>query len=442
MSKGAIRTIMSKAAFYTLGCKVNQYETEAISELFCKEGYEIVGYEEYADVYVINTCTVTAMSDRKSRQIIRRAKKHNPNAIVVVTGCYAQTNPEAVAEIEGVNLIVGTDDRKRIAELCKSISPDEQRSCVGDIMKQHKFEDLTITECHDRTRAYIKIQEGCNQFCSYCIIPYARGPIRSRDLEDVIRETKILADNGYTEVIYTGIHVASFGLDTGKPLLAELLCRADKIDGIRRIRLSSIEPMTLNEEFIESIKSCSKLCRHFHLSLQSGCDETLKRMNRKYTTEEYAKIAEGLRKHFPGAAITTDIMTGFPGETDEEFSETLEFVKKIRFADAHIFQYSPRKGTPAAKRADQIPPQIKEKRSKRLIELCGQTRDDFISSFKGKTVEVLFERKKNGNIYEGKTSNYITVEVESEKPISGTYQNVIINKTENGTAFGTVAELN
>lgn len=429
---------MSKAAFYTLGCKVNQYETEAISEIFKKAGYEIVGYEDFADVYVINTCTVTAMSDRKSRQIIRRAKKHNPNAIVVATGCYAQTNPEAVARIGGVNLIVGTDDRKRIAELCNSIKPDEQRSCVGDIMKQHEFETLSVTECHDRTRAYIKIQEGCNQFCSYCIIPYARGPIRSRNLEDVIAETRVLADNGYTEVIYAGIHVASYGLDKGKPLLAELLCRADKIDGIRRIRLSSIEPMTLNEEFIASIKPCTKLCRHFHLSLQSGCDETLKRMNRKYTTAEYEKIVDGLREHFPGAAVTTDIMTGFPGETDGEFEKTLEFVRKIRFADAHIFQYSPREGTPAAKRADQISPQKKEERSKQLIELCSKTRDEFISSFKGKSLEVLFERKKDNGVYEGKTSNYITVEVESKKPLAGTYQNVIIDGEKNGIAFGHV----
>ena len=429
---------MSKAAFYTLGCKVNQYETEAICELFKKAGYEIVQYEDFADVYVINTCTVTAMSDRKSRQIIRRAKKRNPNAVVVATGCYAQTNPEAVAEIEGVNLIVGTDDRKRIVELCDSIKPGEQRSCVGDIMKQHEFEGLSVTECHDRTRAYIKIQEGCNQFCSYCIIPYARGPVRSRDLEDVIRETKILADNGYTEVIYTGIHVASYGMDKGKPLLAELLRRADKTDGIRRIRLSSIEPMTLNAEFIREVKACTKLCAHFHLSLQSGCDETLRRMNRKYSTAEYEKIVDGLRENFPGAAVTTDIMTGFPGETDEEFEKTLEFVRKIRFADAHIFQYSPRKGTPAAKRTDQVSPQLKESRSRQLIELCAKTRDEFISSFKGKSLEVLFERKKDSGVYEGKTSNYITVEVKSEKPLAGTYQNVVIYDEKDGIAFGRI----
>lgn len=431
---------MNKAAFYTLGCKVNQYETEAMSELFAKAGYEICEFDGYADVYVINTCTVTAMSDRKSRQIIRRAKRHNPNSVVAVTGCYAQANPKAVAEIEDVNLILGTDDRKRIVELCESVRPSEQRCCVGDIMKQHDFEKMTVADYHDRTRAYIKIQEGCNQFCSYCIIPYARGPIRSRDIDDVISETEILVKNGYTEITYAGIHVASYGIDKGGARLAELLCRADKIEGLKRIRLSSIEPMTLNKDFINSIKHCEKLCHHFHLSLQSGCDETLARMNRKYTTAQYKAIVDGLRKNYPDAAITTDIMTGFPGETDEEFEKTVEFVKSIHFADAHIFQYSPRKGTPAAKRSDQTEPQVKEKRSKILIDLCERQRDEFINSFVGKTVEVLFEQRNKNRLYEGKTSNYITVAVQCEEELSGCYKEVVIDSVIDGTAFGHITD--
>ena len=430
---------MKKAAFYTLGCKVNQYETQAMTELFSNSGYDICDFDSYADVYVINTCTVTAMSDRKSRQIIRRAKKNNPNSIIIVTGCYAQTNPDAVKKIDGVNLIVGTSDRKNIVSLCESLGPDTISCHIGDIMKNHSFEDLQISKYEERTRAYIKIQEGCNQFCSYCIIPYARGPIRSRDEEEILAETKKLVKNGYTEIIYTGIHIASFGLDKEKERLADFLCKANEIDGLERIRLSSIEPMTLNTEFTNKIKDCSKLCHHFHLSLQSGCDETLKRMNRKYTTEQYKKIVEDLRTLYPDVAITTDIMTGFPGETDEEFSKTLEFVNEIQFADAHIFQYSPRNGTPAAKRDDQVAPYLKEERSKKLIEVCARSRDNFISSFIGKEMCVLFEQPIKG-FFEGKTSNYITVYVKSDINLQGQYKKVVIDKCDNGIAYAHIIE--
>ncbi len=426
---------MKRAAFYTLGCKVNQYETEAMTELFINAGYEISDFNSYADVYVINTCTVTSMSDRKSRQIIRRAKKNNPNAIVAVTGCYAQTNPDAVSAIEDVNIIIGTKDRKNIVNLCESVTCDDSLCLVGDIMKNHEFEALSISHYEERTRAFIKIQEGCNQFCSYCIIPYARGPIRSRDFDEVIFETKKLVANGYTEIIYTGIHIASYGLDRGKTELARLLNEADKIDDLKRIRLSSIEPMTLNEEFIQSIKNCEKLCHHFHLSLQSGCDETLKRMNRKYTTAQYKAIVDGLRNAFPDAAITTDIMTGFPGETDEEFAKTLEFAKEISFADAHIFQYSRRQGTPAAKRPDQISPQIKELRSKELIALCDKSKNEFISSYIGKETEVLFEQSVKGGYFEGKTANYITVYLKTDENLQGIFKNVIINEVKDGIAY-------
>ncbi|MBR3791902.1 MAG: MiaB/RimO family radical SAM methylthiotransferase, partial [Clostridia bacterium] len=322
--------------------------------------------------------------------------------------------------------------------ICESIEKNEKISYVSDIMKTHDFEDLEISHYNERTRAYIKIQEGCNQFCSYCIIPYARGPIRSRNMDEILAETKKLIDNGYTEIIYTGIHVASFGIDRGKAELADLLKQANRFDGLKRIRLSSIEPMTLNKEFIDSIKECDKLCPHFHLSLQSGCDQTLKRMNRKYTTAQYREIVDGIRMNFKDVAITTDIMTGFPGETDEEFSKTLEFVKEISFADAHIFQYSPRKGTPAAKRDDQISPEIKEKRSKELINICKKSQDTFISSFIGETMEVLFEQPAKNGYFEGKTSNYITVYVKTNENLQGLYKNVVIDSTKNGIAYGTI----
>ena len=431
---------MKKVAFYTLGCKVNQYETEAMSELFSNSGYEICDFDGFADIYVINTCTVTSMSDRKSRQIIRRAKKQNSDAIVIVTGCYSQTNPESVLELDGVNLILGTKDRKNIVTLAENTKSTDKLSFVGDIMKTHTFENLEISHYEERTRAFIKIQEGCNQFCSYCIIPYARGPIRSREMNDVILETEKLVNNGYTEIIYTGIHVASYGLDTGEPKLADLLKEANKIEGLKRIRLSSIEPMTLDEEFIKRISECDKLCHHFHLSLQSGCDETLKRMNRKYTTQEYKKIVDGLRNKYPDVAITTDIMTGFPGETDEEFSKTLDFVKEISFADAHIFQYSQRNGTPAAKRPDQISPEVKEKRSKELIKICKKSQDEFVSSFIGKTMEVLFEQPSKNGYFEGKTSNYITVYVKTDENLQSIYKNVYIQEVKNQIAYGIIVD--
>ena len=406
---------MRKVAFYTLGCKVNQYETEAMSELFKNKDYKIVDFEEYADIYIINTCSVTSMSDRKSRQIIRRAKKHNENAIVIVTGCYAQTAADEVLKIDGVNAVIGNHNKCNIVEICESLSPASSYNAVFDIMNSHEFENLTINNYESRTRAFIKIQDGCNQFCSYCIIPYARGPIRSRDEESILDEIKKLADNGFREVILTGIHVASYGFDTNTNL-ASLVLKIDGIDGIDRIRLSSIEPMAIDYTFIEMVKSSKKLCRHFHLSLQSGCDETLHRMNRKYTTAEFMDIVNGIRDIFPDAAITTDIMVGFPGETDEEFEKSLEFVNKVQFGDAHIFQYSPRRGTPAAKKK-QIPPTVKEHRSKLMISATDKTRADFIRQFEGQTMDVLFERSNDG-VYEGKTNNYIPVFVKSDTDIS------------------------
>ena len=295
---------MKKAAFYTLGCKVNQYETEAMAELFADSGYEIKEFTEVADVYVINTCSVTNMGDRKSRQIIRRAKKLNPNAVIAVTGCYAQTAPDEVLAIEGVNLVLGTKDRKNIVTLVEELNTESNINHVSDIMSNHEFEELQIKQYSNRTRAFIKIQEGCNQFCSYCIIPYARGPVRSRAKDDVV-----------------GIHVASYGVDLGNTTLESLIMDVDKIDGVERIRLSSIEPMTLNQEFIDSIKDSKKLCHHFHISLQSGCDETLKRMNRKYTTAQFKGIVDGLREAFNDVAITTDIMVATSRNTCRKTSK-------------------------------------------------------------------------------------------------------------------------
>lgn len=431
---------MKKVAFYTLGCKVNQYETEAMAELFSNRGYEICGFDGFSDIYVINTCTVTGMSDRKSRQIIRRAKKHNPNSFVIVTGCYAQTAPDDILKIDGVNLVIGTQKRSEIVDLYERHMNESALSCVSDIMRTHTFDNLTVSEYADRTRAYIKVQEGCNQFCSYCIIPYARGPIRSRPLDEVIAETKRLAEKGFTEITYVGIHIASYGLDTKTAGLAELLNAADKIDGIKRIRLSSIEPMTLNREFTGKIKDYRKLCRHFHLSLQSGCDETLKRMNRKYTTDEYYDIVEGLREVFPDVAITTDIMVGFAGETDEEFAKTCAFAEKVGFAGAHIFQYSQRDGTPAAAYPNQVDPQTKEKRSKAIDAICKKSHAEFMSRFIGKTAEVLFEQAAPNGYFEGKTDNYQTVWVKTADDLSSQYRRVLLKEIKNDTFIGELTD--
>ncbi|HHY91013.1 MAG TPA: tRNA (N(6)-L-threonylcarbamoyladenosine(37)-C(2))-methylthiotransferase MtaB, partial [Clostridiales bacterium] len=318
---------METVAFYTLGCKVNQYETEAMKELFEKAGYTIVEAEGKADVYVINTCTVTNLGDRKSRQFIRRAKRNNPESIIAVVGCYAQIAPEEVLSIEGVNLILGTKDRNRIVEYVEQAKKSRGKiNVVEDIMKADEFEEMPIEKMQGKTRAYLKIQEGCNQYCSYCIIPYARGPIRSRKLEDIVHEVRRLEQHGFKEIVLTGIHIASYGKDLGKNTLLDVIRSVHNAEGIQRIRLSSIEPTIMTEAFVEELSKLEKVCPHFHLSLQSGCDETLKRMNRKYTTDEYRRVVHRLRKIWPDVSITTDIMVGFPGETEEEFEKTMDFV--------------------------------------------------------------------------------------------------------------------
>jgi threonylcarbamoyladenosine tRNA methylthiotransferase MtaB len=338
---------VDKVAFYTLGCKVNQYETEAMAEAFEHAGYEIVDFEEAADVYVINTCTVTGLSSRKSRQAIRRARQLNSGAIVAAVGCYPQTAREEVESIPEVDIVAGTADRLKLPEYVEKFRSGGGRiSEVGNIMKKHDFEDLKIERYKGRTRAFLKIQEGCSQFCSYCIIPYARGPIRSRPAEDVADEVRKLSEAGFREVVLTGIHIASYGKGQGKIRLMDLIRLIHGMDGIERIRLGSIEPTMITEDFVAQAAAMEKLCPHYHISLQSGCDETLARMNRKYKTADYKKAVDLLREQIPDVSITTDVMVGFPGETEEEFSKTYEFLKMIRFAKMHVFKYSPRKGHP------------------------------------------------------------------------------------------------
>ena len=436
---------MKKAAFYTLGCKVNQYETEAMAELFADSGYEIKEFTEVADVYVINTCSVTNMGDRKSRQIIRRAKKLNPNAVIAVTGCYAQTAPDEVLAIEGVNLVLGTKDRKNIVTLVEELNTESNINHVSDIMSNHEFEELQIKQYSNRTRAFIKIQEGCNQFCSYCIIPYARGPVRSRAKDDVVREIKELAHNGFKEIILVGIHVASYGVDLGNTTLESLIMDVDKIDGVERIRLSSIEPMTLNQEFIDSIKDSKKLCHHFHISLQSGCDETLKRMNRKYTTAQFKGIVDGLREAFNDVAITTDIMVGFPDETDKDFEESLKFAEKIGFSKIHVFPYSVRPGTKAAEMKNQVSENIKAQRAKIMKSAGSQLTERFMKTQVGMTVPVLFERESSPEFHQGFTPNYTLIKIpakKSEKSLRRMIFYVKIVESKKDCCIGELVKLN
>lgn len=419
---------MKKAAFYTLGCKVNQYDTEAVIEAFKSEGYEIVNFGEYADVYVVNTCTVTHLSDRKCRQALRKTKKINPNSVLVAMGCYAQSAQEKIKEeVEEVDIIVGTNNRNQIVQLVEEYNEtSEFNNTVNNIMDVEEFEELKISAMDEHTRVYVKIQEGCNNYCTYCIIPYVRGKIRSRKEENVIDEVTRLAEVGFKEIILAGIHVASYGKDLENTTLTTLIPKIHEIGGIERVRMSSIEPIVVTDDFIEMIKKLPKLCRHFHLSLQSGCDTVLKRMNRKYKTAEYEKSVERLREVWPDVAITTDIIVGFPGETEEEFEETVAFAKRIGFAGVHIFPYSTREGTPAAKMKDQVAPGIKDERAKRLKAVTDESARLFIESHIDKIVEVLFEEHKDGKVY-GHTSNYLKVVVSSEESLENIIHKVAIN---------------
>jgi len=432
---------VKKAAFYTLGCKVNQYETEAMAEAFEKAGYAVVDFEEAADVYVINTCTVTGLSSRKSRQAIRRAKQRNRNAVVVAVGCYPQTAKEEVESMSEVDIIVGTAERRRLPEYVEEFLNGGGRiTAVGNIMKEYSFEDLSIEKYKSRTRAIMKVQDGCSQFCSYCIIPYARGPIRSRPAEEVLGEVRRLVEAGFREVVLTGIHIASYGLDLGQIRLPDLIRMVHDVDGIERIRLGSLEPTMITEGFVAEAAQLEKLCPHYHISLQSGCDETLKRMNRKYTTAEYAKAVDLLRDKIPDVSVTTDVMVGFPGETDEEFETTYRFLEKIRFAKMHVFKYSPRKGTPAARRSDQVDGRVKEERSERLIELSDRCQLEFNSSFLGRVMPVLYEQEDRDRKgwYEGLTPNYIRVLSKGDAGVVGNILPTRLVEAENDFISGEV----
>jgi threonylcarbamoyladenosine tRNA methylthiotransferase MtaB len=405
---------MKKAALHNLGCKVNAYETEAMQHLLEEAGYEIVPFTQKADVYVINTCSVTNMADRKSRQMLHKAKKNNPDSIVVAAGCYVQTSEKEVLNDLSVDIVIGNDRKHDLVRLLEEYSLDSVNDTVDDINDgKHDFEELFIDQTKEHTRAFIKVQDGCNQFCSYCIIPYARGRVRSRRFENVIAEVERLAANGFKEVVLTGIHLSSYGVDFEEATgLLELIQAVNAVKGIERIRLGSLEPKIVTEHFASELSKLDKICPHFHLSLQSGCDATLKRMNRKYTTKEYERGCELLRKYFVHPAITTDVIVGFPGETEEEFEQTKAYLEHIHFYEMHIFKYSKRKGTRAAVMPDQIDEQIKAARSEKLIALSHDMSKEFRKFYIGKNEEVLFEEKAvigDKEYFVGYTKEYVKV---------------------------------
>ena len=390
-----------------------------MAEQFMEQGYELVEKQEIADICIVNTCTVTNMSDRKSRQMLRRVKEINPNAIVVACGCYAQVAKDELEKMEEIDIVLGNNEKKDIVKYVEKYNAEKNKiEELEDVMKTNEFVDFGDVTFTEKTRAVIKVQDGCNRFCTYCIIPYARGKIRSRKPESVVSEIKKIAETGIKEVVITGIHVASYGKDLSEDIgLIDLLEKINQIEGIERIRLGSLEPTLITEQFLERLVKLEKICHHFHLSLQSGCDETLKRMNRKYTTEEFGKIVELLRKTYNDVILTTDIIVGFPGETDEEFEKTYKFLSEIKFYKMHVFKYSQRKGTPAAKMPKQVDGNIKEQRSKKLIELSDKNELEYNQTYIGKTVKVLFEEEKQG-VYKGHTQNYILVYCESSEDLS------------------------
>lgn len=416
---------MKSVSFCTLGCKVNQYETEAMITLFKERGYEIKSFEDICDIYVINTCTVTGTGERKSRQMIGRAHKKNPDALICVAGCYSQVSPEDVKKLPSVGIVIGTKDRAKIVDMAEEfLKTGKKEAKISDILKQREFERLWITSYEDKTRAFVKIEEGCTEFCSYCIIPYARGPVRSRPLEDIEKEVRTLSKNGYREIVLTGIHIGSYGRDLENTSLIDAVKTVNAIDGIERIRLGSVEPRVLDENFVREISKMEKVCDHFHISLQSGCDKTLRNMNRKYTTKEYKDAVERLRNAFENPAITTDIITGFPMETDEDFDLSLKFMEDVRFSEVHVFPYSPRKGTKAAMMDGQVEKKTREKRAKIMIEKAKELHREYVKSFENTTQSVLFEQHIGDGIYEGHMTNYIKVRMESCEDISHKILNV------------------
>lgn len=384
-----------------------------MKQKFINNGYKIVNFEETADIYIVNTCTVTNMADRKSRQILRRPKQINPNSLLVIVGCYVQVGKKELEQIEEIDLILGNNEKNDIVEYVEKY--EERQAIVSDINNQKEYKDFGETTYTEKVRAFIKIQDGCNNFCSYCIIPFARGRVRSREIENVISEITDIAKKGIKEVVITGIHIASYGIDFDEKIgLIDLLEKINKIDGIERIRLGSLEPKLITEQFIEKLSKLEKICDQFHMSLQSGCNETLKRMNRKYTTQDFEKSVRILRNSYPNSLLTADIIVGFPGETEEEFNTTYNFLKKIGFYKIHTFKYSKRKGTVAEKMPNQISNQLQEERSKKIIELSNEMQNKYNNSYIGKQVKVLFEEKE-GEYYKGHTPNYMLIKVKTEE---------------------------
>lgn len=429
-----------KVAFSTLGCRVNTYESEAMAEKFVREGYEIVDFSEKADVYVINTCSVTNMGDKKSRQIIGKARRLNEEAIIAAVGCYSQIAPDEVSAIEGVDVVLGTRNKGDIVYYVnKARDEQKQQIQVAEVLKNKEFEDLSIADYQDKTRAFLKIQDGCNRFCAYCLIPYTRGAVCSKDFNKVMQEIKDLASHGFKEIILSGIHTASYGVDLEEKVsVVDILEAIENIDGIERVRIGSIDPTFFTEDVVKRIVCLKKLCTQFHLSLQSGCDATLKRMNRRYSSKKYEEIVNLLRDKIKDVSITTDVIVGFPGETDEEFNETYEFLKRIKLTKTHIFKYSQRTGTKAYSMENQVDGTAKDKRSKILIELNKVNEENFIKSYIGKTLDVLFEEKysKEENYYVGYTKNYIRVIAKADCDISSKILNVKIENAQGEIAKG------
>ena len=414
-----------KAALHNLGCKVNAYETEAMQQILEEAGYEIVPFSEYADVYVINTCSVTNMADRKSRQMLHRAKKQNPDAIVVGAGCYVQTKEAQALVDESIDIVIGNNKKHELVPLLREHEASHRKmACVADINHEKQtYEELSLSRTAEHTRAFIKVQDGCNQFCTYCIIPFARGRVRSRELPDVLQEIRTLAKSGYREVVLTGIHLSSYGVDNGESLL-HLIEAVHELEGIERIRLGSLEPRIVTDAFAKRLSELPKICPHFHLSLQSGCDTVLSRMNRRYDTAEYEAGCALLRRYFEHPAITTDVIVGFPGETDEEFETTERYLERIHFYEMHIFQYSRREGTKAAAMPDQVPEAVKKERSEKLLALGHRMSEEFRRYYLGRQVTALLEEEflyDGKRYYTGYTKEYVKVAVETEKDLSNTF---------------------
>ena len=414
-----------KAALHNLGCKVNAYETEAMQQILEEAGYEIVPFSEYADVYVINTCSVTNMADRKSRQMLHRAKKQNPDAIVVGAGCYVQTKEAQALVDESIDIVIGNNKKHELVSLLQEYEASHRKTArVADINHEKQaYEELSLSRTAEHTRAFIKVQDGCNQFCTYCIIPFARGRVRSRELPDVLREIRTLAKSGYREVVLTGIHLSSYGVDNGETLM-HLIEAVHELEGIERIRLGSLEPRIVTDAFAKRLSELPKICPHFHLSLQSGCDAVLSRMNRRYDTAEYEAGCALLRRYFKHPAITTDVIVGFPGETDEEFETTERYLKRIHFYEMHIFQYSRREGTKAAAMPDQVPETVKKERSEKLLALGHKMSEEFRRYYLGRQVTALLEEEffhDGKRYYTGYTKEYVKVAVETEKDLSNTF---------------------